>query len=1455
MERVQHANSFKRFRGMAGLCLGVVLGLSHDLSAALWSGTPVVITSNIQVESFALSNANPCPGDTVTITYCVRGLNQYYLPNSSAAVTLKDTALTTTDFVEPSQVGQWMLYAKGGAISPPMTVWDYNKFQGGNDMGALVTYTCQVKTIAVTIPTDVNWGGTYNLIVAIGEGANNVGHPWNAQEVHLPVTICTPSASQRSLIKAAEGTAAAGQPILYWLDYTISNDTNVVVTDNLDSNLIFLDGAPGFSGVTANQSCPCTVSWNLGNADAASSPPYVKKGRLWIYVQVKAATPAGTAINNTATMDGNSTTPLNSNPVNLVTGSGINVSVSKEQLDASGSIPVSSLNDGQQLTYRLHFTLSGLGLKCFSDFDQLTAGTNYNGTAPPGWTAVGQDGNPATLANWQVLDKTGTSGDHFLKATTTNYALLRDDCTASLNAQGNFCEGTIITEAYMGTTATDLGIALRTNSQSGTNWRGVWLLMSKDTSFGTGCSGNLAIQFNSGASRTVVGCYTAPIAPDSGQWYTIKAFVQKEGCNYRYRAKYWVQGTPEPAGWFVDYLDTTNNCNTDFECAGGAGMNAGWQWRPGFGNQGDVNAFDNWRVLANNYLQDAVLYDSVPAGVDYVSSSPTAQGIPLNNNLPGDMVRWDFTNNLNGAQSGKTYDASGYMQWTAVVDCSEGVATANNRASVNATNPGGPWNSNTTTLGIVCGTPTYTVTSTATRTPTATATPTPSPTATPTSTLTRTPTPTASITPSPTPSYTQTLTYTPTSTRTSSPTPSVTYSATPSFTPTATPSNSPTPSVTFTVTPSFTPTSTRTASPTPSLTYSSTQTYTATVTPSATSSVTATPSGTPTRTPTASPTLTYSSSPTQSPGPSPTFTVTRTDSPTPTLTYSSTPTDTATATPSATSSLTASPSSTPTRTPSASPTLTFTDSPTQSPGPSPTFTATLSNSPTVTVTPTVTPTRTPTATPSLTSTDSPTQSPGPSATDTSTLTDSPTQTATSTITVTRTPTASPTASWTDSPTQSPGPSATDTSTLTASPTQTLTYSLTATPSSSATPSATPTASPTLTVTPTATSTPPNTFTSTSTASPSATRSSTPSASPTATLTKTPSATLSASPTATATRTSTLTRTVTPSITQSFTYTVSPTVTDTPVPMPHELKLAAYNAAGELVKLIYEGPAQYVPGQLQLSSDQFVGGSGSVTITFPGILSTGGSTLTWSGTNDSAMLVQGGTYSIKAEITDQWGQTTALVKPVQVIPGGVQQSLRIYNSAGEIVRTIPLTPVPGATRLELSSDSYAVASDPSTGSIQQPFKVDVIGNAGASPAYWDGLNDLGAPVASGTYQLQLVSEEGGRETVVTARSLSVLKAPESTALLASAVLGPNPVGAGQAAWLVYDPSLLAGRRMEALVYSLDGALVGWSGDSAQSGRIPLPLGPSLASGIYLVRVQVHQGSALVQSRTLKLAVVR
>jgi hypothetical protein len=661
---------------------------------------------------------------------------------------------------------------------------------------------------------------------------------------------------------------------------------------------------------------------------------------------------------------------------------------------------------------------------------------------------------------------------------------------------------------------------------------------------------------------------------------------------------------------------------------------------------------------------------------------------------------------------------------------------------------------------------------------------------------------------------------------------------TPSNTPTRTATRTPTP--TSTATPTATPSITPSATPTVTLTRTPTLTPSPTVTASPTPTDTSTRTATPTDTPTATQTITWTATPTK----------TDTSTPTPTFTQTSTATDTPTRTATATA------------TPTATETITWTATPTKTSTPTATPTWTLGNSPTDTPTATPTATWTPTATQSITWTFSPTQT--PSHTATPTCTDTPTATPTPTWT----PTATQSITWTFSPTQTPShtatPTYTDTATVTATPTDTLTR--TPTPTVTITTPYSPTDTPTVTVTDTdtETSSPTPTATATRTATPTATQSITWTFSPTATPTFTQTVTYTVTPTSTPTSTRTATLTATLTRTPSATITVSPTITATPVPMPYRLVMAAYNSAGELVKLIYDGGAQVLPQSLDSMSGLLIegagpaaGGAGAVTLQLGGQLANGATSISWDGTNNAGAPVTGGIYTIQAQLVDPFGQVTSLIHQVNVLPGSTQQFVRVYNSAGELVRQIQLSAaLPGASNLSLSSASFALVIDPATGQAVQPLKIAVTTGTGVSNQYWDGLTDQGLPANSGSYTVQLVSVVSGQATVVATRSLVVIKAADPSTVLASAKVGPNPaLPTDKQVWLQYAPAGLEGREPRVELYDLAGEKVAEGVDPGRTGKIEITGGKALSGGVYLCRFELMSESMVYQARVLKVAILR
>ena len=772
-------------------------------------------------------------------------------------------------------------------------------------------------------------------------------------------------------------------------------------------------------------------------------------------------------------------------------------------------------------------------------------------------------------------------------------------------------------------------------------------------------------------------------------------------------------------------------------------------------------------------------------------------------------------------------------------------ATGPGPYSVNYTQSSSPqnWWAETIELKAVttCGTtPTDTATPTKTRTETATLTRTSTPSPTPTATNTvQTPTFTATPTRTVTPSSSAT----PTQTRTASPTPSFTPTPSPSPTWSATPTLSVTPSrtstATATATPSITPSRTSTVTSTVSRTVTQTPTSTITSLNTATNTSTITPTSTATRTVTATSTSTITTLNTQTDTSTATASSTRTS--TPTATPSSSATATVTASSTRTASSTATPSSSATATITATPTDTITvlGTKTNTSTPTVTGTETVISTLTATVTSTRSATATPSGSPSSSATASSTSSPSSTVTSSISPTRTATGTATETVIASATNTPTITVTFTESTTSTATPSDSPTSSVTGTPTETDLASATDTSTVTVTPTDTPSLTVTRTESPTSTvtGTPTETFFASATSS------------PTPSLSFTESATKTTSPTPSSSRT--VTQTFSPLPTSTDTPTA--TVYQTPPLMPFQVTVHVYNSAGELVRLLYSGPSQGLPGGFKVNGAVVQPGSGAISLEFGGALGTGSNILLWSGQNDTGQNVSGGIYHIKVEMHDQFGQTTSWTHEVTVIPAAPRQSLNIYNSAGELVRRLDLASSSAITDLsfgDASGGAFVVPDDVASGGL--PLRVkDAQGTQ--SVVTWDGRNSQGAPVASGNYNIQLISQMDSGQAVLATRGVVVLKDPNSQAApdvrVVPAPLGPQDHELN----FVYGP-LPLGCNAVVRLYNLAGDLVAQGVSTPSGDRIILAVG-NWSSGIYLAEFEVREGGGLRSRRALKLAMRR
>jgi hypothetical protein len=826
---------------------------------------------------------------------------------------------------------------------------DANVPNGGfNVLSPANAYHMSSRTVTFTLqlPSTLVYGQSYYFHFATApyyQPPNSIDGQGGTTPSQL-ITVCTPSGGSSFVGKRSEGTAKIGEIMLYWLDYDFINSTNNRIQDQIPACMTIVaaqpqpfDGSP--ASIVGN-----LVTWRVADALSTSTPvPYREKGALWVLVNLTAGAPgpcSGTVCNT-----GNFTSNFfggawqDTNEVCQTIG-GVNVALYKRQYDTTYN-PITSANDGQTINYVLNYTLSGSGLRCFDSFNSYAVGT-YNANAFPGglWEKDPMSGGGD---QWRILQL--PSGERYMQYVNnqSTYYTLRYDCPAARTNGEDVC-GAVMVEADVridGNAAFgDTAIMLRQNGRTNaTGSRGYLVILSVDSVNPGTDPQNLQLQRGndvwgswSAAQHWPLGAgYTAPAAqaPKQGVWYTIKAMENPAGT---FRLKYWERGTPEP-GWQVTYIDASmvadglgcGNAGTGT----GTGVGDGWIWKPGVAGQNDLMSYDNFRVYGAASLNNPKVWDTIPPGIDYLSSAPAANHAPLpsGSGASEGVLQWDFAPNFFGAQGGILFEGSGSFTWTGRADCTE-AGVVNNVAMIGADFPATNQDSNVTTLTIAsCGTPTPT------RTPTFTVTATPTYTSTYTFTNTATPTSTRTATPTPTPTFTVTFTSTYTATRTHTPTSTNTYSPSPTFTETRSPTHTPTASPTYTFSNTSTATFTRTHTPTVTPTYTFTYTvtvtvpYTSTNTPTITLSWTPsdTPTGTYTRTDTptftASATQTNTFSPTSTPSETPTFTDTRTP------TASASPSPTRTDTPTATLTRTPSPTRTVTYSFTVSPTITETPIP------------------------------------------------------------------------------------------------------------------------------------------------------------------------------------------------------------------------------------------------------------------------------------------------------------------------------------------------------------------------------------------------------------------------------------------------------------------------------------------------------------------------------------------------
>jgi uncharacterized repeat protein (TIGR01451 family) len=305
---------------------------------------------------------------------------------------------------------------------------------------------------------------------------------------------------------------------------------------------------------------------------------------------------------------------------------------------------------------------------------------------------------------------------------------------------------------------------------------------------------------------------------------------------------------------------------------------------------------------------------------------------------------------------------------------------------------------------------------------------------------------------------------------------------------------------------------------------------------------------------------------------------------------------------------------------------------------------------------------------------------------------------------------------------------------------------------------------------------------------------------------------------------------------------------------YTVKIGIYNEAGELVESLPVNQYSQAINSFNLSSGSItqVSGPGSTTtVDFAGV-----PIGTWNGSDSSGNPVGNGEYYVKVDSISNMGVDTSVTQPVIVNRTLFKIAVKIYNEAGEVVKTLYVyssNPVAGtASQLQLSASSIMPTSGPVTNNT--PAQLTISLNNGTT-IVWDGTGNNGGIVPSGQYFIEATEQTGtGGETVMTGHV--TVMSETANAGMGNIQARPNVLNA-QNGYGVTFVSDVQGLTLDYRVYDIAGELIQKKvpGDGAGSSSVHWD-SSGRASGLYFVVVDAYnpQGG-LIGYKVLKIVVVR
>ncbi|MGD0567241.1 MAG: C25 family cysteine peptidase [Candidatus Sulfotelmatobacter sp.] len=402
---------------------------TRDTNTANNSSTVIIaVASATQADLSVTNSASPNPvnaGQSITYSQSVTNAG----PAAATTVVLTETLPANTTFVSLAGSG-WTCTS-----AAPYTC----------SIASLAANATATFTFVVTVSATATPGSTITDTASVSSAT---GDP-NSNNNSASATVYVAGSAALSVTNSASPVPViAGNNITYAQVVTNagpSSATAATFTENTPPNTTFVQLTP----IPTGWSCTLPMAGAAGTITCTNPSFAVGTASFPVVVKVTAATPAGTAVNDTATV---SSTTADPNPANnSATANDVVALATQADLITTNSAAPTSVAAGGNVTYTQSVTNNGPSAATAPTFTQTTPpNTNFQSITPPaGWTCT----TPAVGAAGTI---TCTDGSSLALNATANFTLM-------LQVTSTTPSGTNIAETVTAS-ATNIVPSLTTNS-------------------------------------------------------------------------------------------------------------------------------------------------------------------------------------------------------------------------------------------------------------------------------------------------------------------------------------------------------------------------------------------------------------------------------------------------------------------------------------------------------------------------------------------------------------------------------------------------------------------------------------------------------------------------------------------------------------------------------------------------------------------------------------------------------------------------------------------------------------------------------------------------------------------------------------------------------------------------------------------------------------------------------